>query len=117
MINLTKIQAKTFNVVELIGQIKEIVAGSFTVNNPLNIDLTIPQEIIIIENKYLTLSPHVITIPAESEIKVDVSFSPLIVGKISTSNTIKSRELGNLKYSIFIVETPASSLYFLNYNV
>ena len=58
-------------------------------NNPLNIDVTIPQDQIIIENEYLTISPEVITIPAESEVTIDCSFRPLIVGKISTSVTIK----------------------------
>ena len=56
---------------------------------------------------HLTLSPDVITIPAESEVTIDVSFRPLIVGKISTNVTIKSAELGELKYPISIEGTPA----------
>ena len=99
--------AKTFKEVELVGQVREIVTGSFTVNNPLNIDVTIPQEQVIIENEYLTVTPDIISIPAESEVAVDVSFRPLVVGKINTNVTIKSSELGELKYPISIEGTPA----------
>jgi hydrocephalus-inducing protein len=107
IINVTMTPAKTFKEVELVGQVRDIVTGSFTINNPLNTDVTIPQEQIIIENEYLTLSPDIITIPAESEVTIDVSFRPLIVGKISTNVTIKSAELGELKYPISIEGTPA----------
>ena len=101
-INVTMTSAKAFKEIELIGQVRDIVTGSFTINNPLNIEVTIPQEQIIIENEYLTISPEVITIPAESEVTVDCSFRPLVVGKINTSVTIKSGELGELKYPISI---------------
>ena len=73
----------------------------------MNIDVTIPQEQIIIENEYLTLSPAIIISPVESEVTIDVSFRPLIVGKISTNVTIKSSELGELKYPISNEGTPA----------
>ena len=73
----------------------------------MNTDVTIPQEQIIIENEYLTLSPAIIIIPVESEVTIDVSFRPLIVGKIRTNLTIKSSDLGELKYPISIEGTPA----------
>jgi hypothetical protein len=106
-INVTMTSAKAFKEIELIGQVRDIVTGSFTVNNPLNIEVTIPQEQIIIENEYLTISPEVITIPPESEVTVDCSFRPLVVGKINTNVTIKSGELGELKYPISIEGTPS----------
>ena len=107
LINVTMTPAKTFKEVVLVGQVRDIVTGSFTINNPLNTDVTIPQEQIIIENEYLTISPEVISIPAESEVTIDVSYRPLIVGKINTSITIKSNELGELKYPVSIEGTPA----------
>ena len=107
LINVTMTPAKSFKEIELVGQVRDIVTGSFTINNPLNTDVTIPQEQIIIENEYLTISPDVISIPAESEVTIDVSFRPLIVGKISTNVTIKSSDLGELKYPISIEGTPA----------
>ena len=107
MINVTMKAAEPLNTVELVGEIREIVTGSFTINNPLNIDVTINKEQVILENEYLSVSPETIVIPAESEVTCDVSFRPLIVGKIQSSITIKSSELGELKYPISIEGTPA----------
>ena len=107
MINVTMTQAQALSTVELIGEIREIATGSFTINNPLNVDVAIPKEQIILENEYLTISPESISIPAESEVTVDVSFRPLIVGKTNTNIIIKSPELGELKYPIEIEGTNA----------
>jgi hydrocephalus-inducing protein len=91
---------------ELIGPIREIVTGSFTISNPLNTNITITESMINIDNEYLTITPKEIIIPAESESTVDVSYRPLLLGKTVSNIKITSPELGTLKYPITIEGTP-----------
>ena len=107
-VNVTQALAKPLNSTELIGEVREIATGSFTISNPLSIDVEITKEQITCESEYLSLSPNKILVPAESEATVDVSYRPLLVGKLNTSVTIKSPELGELKYPIVVEGTPAS---------
>ena len=95
MINVTMTQAQALSTIELIGEIREIATGSFTINNPFNVDVVIPKEQIILENEYLSISSESISIPEESQVTVDVSFLPLIVGKTNTNTIIKSPQLEN----------------------
>lgn len=106
LVNVNMTPAQALKTTELIGEIREIVTGSFTITNPLSVDVTVPNTNVIAENEYLTVNPSTITIPAESEVTIDVSFRPLIVGKINTNVIIKSQELGELKYPISIEGTP-----------
>ena len=107
LVNVTMSPANPLNTTELIGQIRDVVTGSFTISNPLSVDVPITAQQIICENEYLTVSPNEFNIPAESEVTIDVSFRPLLVGKINTNVIIKSPELGELKYPISIEGTAA----------
>ena len=49
MINITMTSSNALSTVELSGKIREIATGSFTINNLLNIDITIPKEQLLLK--------------------------------------------------------------------
>ena len=92
-INVTMTSAKAFKEIELVGQVRDIVTGSFTVNNPLNIDVTIPHEQIIIENECLSSSKPLVYLnfPLEVETSGFLAFEVSLSGKGVISFSLSRR--------------------------
>ncbi|MCQ2818255.1 MAG: hypothetical protein MJ252_13390, partial [archaeon] len=104
-VNVTMSAAKPLSSTELIGPVREIVTGSFSISNPLTKQVDISESDITIENEYLSISPKQISIDPNSEVTVDVTVRPLIVGRSTSNIIIKSQELGTLTYPITVEGT------------
>ena len=104
-INMSSQTADQFSVTTLSGQVRELVTNNLTIVNPLKEDISIQSNQLSCDNEYVLIKPNAFTIKAESEISIELIYRPLLVNQINSMITIKSPELGDLKYPLILKGT------------
>lgn len=105
-INMETSPGDAFEATSLVGQVRDLITENITITNPLKEEVSINQNQIHCDNEYIDIKNKNFTIKAESEAVIEISYRPLIKSQkdsYSTSIiTIKSPELGELKYPLIL---------------
>ncbi|MCP3682018.1 MAG: hypothetical protein GY861_04940 [bacterium] len=98
---MTTTPADPYPVTELSGPVREMITNQIHVTNPLKTAVNIKSDQIVKDNDYVLIKPDSLILIPDSEVPLEISYRPLLTNTtLNSLITIKSPELGDLKYPL-----------------
>jgi len=98
---VTTTPADPYPITELAGPVREMITSQILITNPLKTAVNIKSDQIIRDNDYVLIKPDSLILIPDSEVPLEISYRPLLANNtINSLITIKSPELGELKYPL-----------------
>jgi len=81
--------------------VRESVSSIINIENPTDVDVTIPSSEFVCENEYIEITPESLKIPSKSEKGFEVHYRPLIAKDMEESElTLTNSVLGVFRYQL-----------------
>lgn len=82
---------------------RESVSSIINIENPTDVDVTIPSSEFVCDNEYIEITPASLKIPSKSEKGFEVHYRPLIAKEKEESEiTLTNAILGSFKYKLLL---------------
>jgi hydrocephalus-inducing protein len=89
--------------IELASQVREEVSAVISIENPTDIEVTIPSSEFQCDNEYIEITPSSLTVPPRSERGFEVHYRPLMASEDVTCDlTLQNAQLGAFKYKLLL---------------
>lgn len=100
-VDVTVEEPEVIRTIELCSTVRESVGQVVNIENPTDIDVTIPATEFQCDNEYITITPDTLTIPAKSERGFEVRYRPLLASEEETCDLVLNNSvLGAFKYKL-----------------
>ena len=101
VVNVTVEEPALAGTIELTSTVRESVSSIINIENPTDVDITIPSSEFVCENEYIEITPESLKIPSKSEKGFEVHYRPLIAKDMEESElTLTNSILGVFKYQL-----------------
>jgi len=101
VVNVTVEEPALAGTIELTSTVRESVSSIINIENPTDVDITIPSSEFVCENEYIEITPESLKIPSKSEKGFEVHYRPLIAKEMEESElTLTNSILGSFKYKL-----------------
>jgi hydrocephalus-inducing protein len=81
--------------IELASQVREEVSALISIENPTDVEVTIPNTEFVCDNEYIEITPASLTVPPKSEKCFEVHYRPLMASEeLTVDLTLKNAVLG-----------------------
>lgn len=77
-VNVTVEEPDLVATIELASQVRESVSQTICIENPTDVEVTIPATEFACENEYVEVTPETLTVPPRAERAFEVHYRPLI---------------------------------------
>ena len=89
--------------IELASQVREEVSALISIENPTDVEVTIPNTEFACDNEYIEITPASLTVPPKSEKCFEVHYRPLMASEeLIVDLTLKNAVLGQSKYQLLL---------------
>jgi len=109
-VDVTVEEPELVSTIELASQVREAVSQVISIENPTEVDVTIPASEFQCDNEYIEITPPTLTVPARSERGFEVHYRPLIASEDEACDLVlQNAVLGAFKYKLLLKGLQPSS--------
>jgi len=93
---------------DMVSVVRETFSKLITIENPLNIPITVKKENLISDHECITFNPPTFVMPPKSESGFEVLFRPLLANQFQSKFKLTSPELGEFVYLLNLTGLPST---------
>ena len=93
---------------DMVSVVRETYSKLITIENPLNVAVTVKKEQLIPDHECITFNPPTFIMPPKSESGFEVLFRPLLANQIQSKFRLSSPELGEFTYLLNLTGLPST---------
>lgn len=109
-VDVTVEEPDVVGTIELASQVRESVSQIVSIENPTDVEVTIPAAEFTCDNEYIEITPETLTVPARAERGFEVHYRPLVASEDEPVDLVlQNATLGTFKYKLLLKGLQPSS--------